>query len=637
MGTPKGVKLLYDVLRYEPQDIKRAVLFVTNNALVCETPDDAMKVAYELEPNQRYDAVALDGTFYQKSGIISGGSVDLARKAKRWDDKQVSTLKSKKEQLTEELRQAMKNSRKESEIMTIQSQVSGLKTRLKYSQKDRETTVKKISQLQKELEKMKEEFDEFSPRIRVIEVSMEKRERQIDETKEEMNNVEDKIFGKFCKNIGVANIRQYEEKELKTQQDKEKKKFERTVQDDEDGLETAKKIEQVQMSEIDEEMKNVDKLKQQKSYLKNQCDKFEEDVNSARRDVGTVAKELQSSNKAINQLEAAVEQEKSDRHSLLKHCKLFGVKIPFKRGNMDDIDDEQGEDPSIEVSNSQPSQVIYEKESNIKLDYGELEEGLTELEDNEDVKKVEKTLEKQISELEATITRIQAPNMRAIQKLDEAREKLEETNKEFDNARKKAKTAKMNFERIKQERYDLFMKCFDHVSNHIDDIYKNLAKNQSAQAFLGPENPEEPYLEGINYNCVAPGKRFQPMSNLSGGEKTIAALALLFAIHSYQPAPFFVLDEIDAALDNTNIGKVASYIETRTGTGQEGKGMNVIVISLKDEFYSHADGLIGVCPDNTDGENADCLVSKVLSVDMTKYPKEYDPSTMKTAAEYENV
>merc|ERR1712018_624927 len=202
IANPRGVKLLYDVLRYEPQDIKRAVLFVTNNALVCETPDDAMKVAYELEPNQRYDAVALDGTFYQKSGIISGGSVDLARKAKRWDDKQVSTLKSKKEQLTEELRQAMKNSRKESEIMTIQSQVSGLKTRLKYSIKDKEQTVKRITELEKELKKMKEEFSEFSPRIRVIEVSMEKRERQIDETKEEMNNVEDKIFGKFCKNIG---------------------------------------------------------------------------------------------------------------------------------------------------------------------------------------------------------------------------------------------------------------------------------------------------------------------------------------------------------------------------------------------------------------------------------------------------
>lgn len=101
------------------------------------------------------------------------------------------------------------------------------------------------------------------------------------------------------------------------------------------------------------------------------------------------------------------------------------------------------------------------------------------------------------------------------------------------------------------------MTCFDHVSNRIDDIYKvsiefsfilcsrlslidltvflgsvqSLAKNQSAQAFLGPENAEEPYLDGVNYNCVAPGKRFRPMDNLSGGEKTVAALALLFAIH----------------------------------------------------------------------------------------------------------
>ena len=71
--NPNGVKLLYDVLRYEPSDIKQAVLFVTNNALVCETPDDAMKVAYELEPGQRYDAIALDGTSYQKSGIIRSG------------------------------------------------------------------------------------------------------------------------------------------------------------------------------------------------------------------------------------------------------------------------------------------------------------------------------------------------------------------------------------------------------------------------------------------------------------------------------------------------------------------------------------------------------------------------------------
>ena len=108
---------------------------------------------------------------------------------------------------------------------------------------------------------------------------------------------------------------------------------------------------------------------------------------------------------------------------------------------------------------------------------------------------------------------------------------MQETNEEFEKARKKAKSSKTAFEKVKSDRHRKFMECFDHVANSIDGIYKALAQNQSAQAILGPENPEEPYLDGISYNCVAPGKRFQSMNNLSGGEKTVAALALLFAIH----------------------------------------------------------------------------------------------------------
>ena len=150
---PKGVKLLYDVLQYEPADIKRAVLFVTNNSLVCETPEDAKKVA-----QNKADAIALDGTFYQKSGIVSEGSEDLALKAKRWDDKLLSSLKTRKDELSEELlRVVVENSRKESEIQTIESQVHGLETRLRHSLGDREGTSKMIELIKKEMEKMKAE------------------------------------------------------------------------------------------------------------------------------------------------------------------------------------------------------------------------------------------------------------------------------------------------------------------------------------------------------------------------------------------------------------------------------------------------------------------------------------------------
>ena len=99
------------------------------------------------------------------------------------------------------------------------------------------------------------------------------------------------------------------------------------------------------------------------------------------------------------------------------------------------------------------------------------------------------------------------------------------------------------------------------------------------------------------------------MSLLSGGEKTVAALALLFAIHSYQPSPFFVLDEVDAALDNVNVMRVANYIKNRSQVD-----FQCIVISLKDHFFDQADALVGVTRDVNDAG-----ASKVLTFDLRAY------------------
>jgi hypothetical protein len=70
----------------------------------------------------------------------------------------------------------------------------------------------------------------------------------------------------------------------------------------------------------------------------------------------------------------------------------------------------------------------------------------------------------------------------------------------------------------------------------------------------------------VKFTAMPPTKRFRDMDQLSGGERTVAALGLLFAIHSFHPSPFFVLDEVDAALDNTNVEKV-SWVHFRTTDG----------------------------------------------------------------------
>lgn len=108
------------------------------------------------------------------------------------------------------------------------------------------------------------------------------------------------------------------------------------------------------------------------------------------------------------------------------------------------------------------------------------------------------------------------------------------------------------------------------------------------------EDDEEPYLHGIHYHAMPPLKRFRGMEHLSGGEKTMAALALLFAIHTYAPSPFFVLDEVDAALDNANTTRLASYVREHARPG-----MQFVVISLKTGLFQNSETLVGVMRDQS--------------------------------------
>uniref|UniRef100_A0A8C9T0U6 Structural maintenance of chromosomes protein n=1 Tax=Scleropages formosus TaxID=113540 RepID=A0A8C9T0U6_SCLFO len=586
----RGAKLVIDVIRYEPPHIKKALQYACGNALVCENVEDARRIAFG--GPYRHKTVALDGTLFQKSGVISGGASDLKAKARRWDEKAVDKLKDKKEKLTEELK--VKTKRKEAELRQVQSQAHGLQMRLKYSQKNLLFLGRKKKNTffaLQEKSKLESELANFGPRINDIKRIIQSRERDMKELKDRMNLVEDEVFVEFCKEIGVRNIREFEEEKVKRQNEIAKKRlefetqktrlgiqldyernqlkedqekvqmWEQTVKKDESEIERLKKVNGI----IDETMAQLQDLKNQHLAKKSEVNDKNHEMEEIRKKLGGANKELTQLQKEVTAIETKLEQKRSDRHNLLQACKMQDIRLPLKSGTMDDISQE--------------------------------EDSLSE----EEIKAEMNNLQQRLNEQQSILQRISAPNMKAMEKLESVRDKncYEETD---------SKKAKQAFEQIKKERFDRFNACFESVATNIDEIYKALSRNSSAQAFLGPENPEEPYLDGINYNCVAPGKRFRPMDNLSGGEKTVAALALLFAIHSYKPAPFFVLDEIDAALDNTNIGKVANYIKD-----QSVQNFQAIVISLKEEFYTKADSLIGVYPEV-------CALKRLLTFDLSQYP-----------------
>ena len=222
----------------------------------------------------------------------------------------------------------------------------------------------------------------------------------------------------------------------------------------------------------------------------------------------------------------------------------------------------------------------------------------------------ETLLSKQISSLMVELETMQ-PNMHAAERYEGVVEKLRECDKELDEAKSAANTVSKKFEDVRKERQQLFGECYQHVSETLGVIYKDLTRSSKhplgGNAYLTLDNTEEPYQAGIRFTAMPPMKRFRDMDQLSGGEKTMAALALLFSIHSYRQAPFFVLDEVDAALDNVNVKKICNYIRQRS------RDFQCVVISLKDMFFEHADILVGICKD------VETLSSRVLTLNLRSF------------------
>merc|ERR1719375_1591108 len=180
-----------------------------------------------------------------------------------------------------------------------------------------------------------------------------------------------------------------------------------------------------------------------------------------------------------------------------------------------------------------------------------------------------------------------SPNMRAADECLTAEEKLGEVQQSQQDAASENKRLAKEFEAVKAERTRLFMRCFRHVEASVSPNYRELTSyggREGGSAYLDLDDAEEPYSGGIQYTACPPGKRFFPMEFLSGGERSMASMALLFSMHSFQPPPFMVLDEVDAPFDRENTKKLIRYLKTVQ--------FQCLVISLKDTFYAHSDAIV---------------------------------------------
>ncbi|KAK1251829.1 hypothetical protein MKX07_007308 [Trichoderma sp. CBMAI-0711] len=146
--------------------------------------------------------------------------------------------------------------------------------------------------------------------------------------------------------------------------------------------------------------------------------------------------------------------------------------------------------------------------------------------------------------------------------------------------------AKKRCDDLRRLRLEGFMEGFSAISLRLKEMYQMITMGGNAELEL--VDSLDPFSEGILFSVMPPKKSWKNIGNLSGGEKTLSSLALVFALHHYKPTPLYVMDEIDAALDFRNVSIVANYIKERT------KNAQFIVISLRNNMFELAARLVGV-------------------------------------------
>ncbi|KAG7097671.1 hypothetical protein E1B28_004997 [Marasmius oreades] len=173
--------------------------------------------------------------------------------------------------------------------------------------------------------------------------------------------------------------------------------------------------------------------------------------------------------------------------------------------------------------------------------------------------------------------------------LDEYRKRMDEVfsrHNEVEKVTKERDDKKKQYDDLRKQRLEEFMAGFSAISLKLKEMYQMITMGGNAELEL--VDSMDPFSEGIIFSVMPPKKSWKNISNLSGGEKTLSSLALVFALHVFKPTPLYFMDEIDAALDFRNVSIVANYIKDRT------KNAQFIIISLRNDMFELSQRLIGI-------------------------------------------
>lgn len=661
-GTTKP---MVDVIKFDPA-IEAAIRYAIGQTLVCDSTDEARRVAYGQNDGTRHKVVTVDGTVLLKNGSIQGGLAAVQSRARKWDEKRYDDLKAARDRLLKD-----QGSDSEADAAKLRVELKDIQSRAEFQGKRNEaiqseikTLHAKVANLKKEAEKQSASSADIRKRSVQYTKALTECDAKVEVHRHAIRDVEDRIFKEFQKKVNIPNIAEVEQREARQakQRAEKRQQFQLVIQKLRTSIDSemtrvgvrketdvASELQKIakEMSVCQNDFKVygdiTNKLEKKQEALqtsitqsKAELDHLEDSIRRSTKNSEEEVRRLAIGRKQVNTVQAACEALRLQRLSLFQRCRMEETELPVvdaeaagnKRQRTSDVsvtkkrggatvDSEEFfmniSEAFTTYSDTEATRAKGAKEVQVCIDFSSLPSGMRQhAKDTAAFSSFKHKSEVALEQLERELESI-APNLKATTRFGNTESKLGTTSAQLDEVREKARKALTAFLRIKEQRVQRFMETFDKIAENVDRVYRELtlgtrAHDVHGSAYLTIDDAEEPYNGGIKYHATPPMKRFMTMELLSGGERTMAALALLFAINAVSPTPFFVLDEVDAALDIGNVIKLGNYLRSHCHSCQ------FIVVSLKEQLYHLADGLVGIYKDRSNES------SGTLTLDLRSTP-----------------
>ncbi len=557
-----------NLISFKPQ-YQKAFGYVFGNTVVVEDVPTSIKVGIS-----RIKMVTVEGDVAESSGVMKGGF--LARRSSLgFQEKDSMDELERVEKEMGELEGVianveMKREANEKEISSLrlkksewEADIIKLEKTLHLDTNDLEINNEAKKEAQKRLQQVDQELNQIQKDITSI-------NKLLGDLKEKKQNLRSEVNELRNPRL-LAQLTAFEESRQKTREE---------LMHLEGDLKNIK---------VQEEQMFAPEVEKIKEILK-QHDKEESQFNVEIKKLGE---------KISVQEKELVEKEKASKDFYSKYKEMFNQRDKLSQ----EVNAKENEiEASREKSRGQERDInlISLKNAEVKAKLAGLQEEFSRYQNVTILKdKNVEQMQEEISKFEVTLAQMSAVNMKALEIYEQVEKEYGELIEKKDSLEKEKVDIMTLMNEIESRKKDHFMKTFEKANENFQRIFTSLFKK--GKAYLQLENPQNIFEDGLSIKVKLTGNRFLDIKSLSGGEKTLTALSFIFAIQEYQPASFYILDEIDAALDKHNSETLAKMLRNYSNEAQ------YIVISHNDSLISEADTLFGISM-NEDG------ISKVTSL-----------------------